>query len=66
MKRLTIHLNRVNKKTDVVDGKTTSKIFNTLSYKVVDEDEANRIVTNINENGTPRNNTKKWYLSGIR
>lgn len=66
MKRLTIHLNRVNKKTDVVDGKTTSKIFNTLSYKVVDEDEANRIVTNINENGTPRNNIKKWYLSGIR
>ena len=66
MKRLTIHLNTVNKKTDVVDGKTTSKIFNTLSYKVVDEDEANRIVTNINENGTPRNNIKKWYLSGIR
>lgn len=66
MKRLTIHLNRVNKKTDVVDGKTTSKIFNTLSYKVVDEDEATRIVTNINENGTPRNNIKKWYLSGIR
>ena len=66
MKRLTVHLKRVNKKTEVIEGKTSSKIFNTLSYKVVDEDEANRIVTNINENGTPRNNIKKWYLSGIR
>lgn len=66
MKRLTVHLKRVNKKTEVIDGKTSSKIFNTLSYKVKDEDEANRIVTHINENEKPRNNVKKWYLSGIR
>jgi hypothetical protein len=66
MKRLTIHLKRVNKKTEVVDGKSSSKIFNTLSYKVKDEEEANRIVTSINENEKPRNNVKKWYLSGVR
>lgn len=66
MKRLTVHLKRVNKKTEVIDGKSSSKIFNTLSYKVKDEDEANRIVTHINENEKPRNNVKKWYLSGIR
>tara|TARA_B100001175_G_C19441764_1_gene606631 strand:- start:308 stop:508 length:201 start_codon:yes stop_codon:yes gene_type:complete len=66
MKRLTVHLKRVNKKTEVVDGKSSSKIFNTLSYRVKDEDEANRIVTHINENEKPRNNVKKWYLSGIR
>tara|TARA_R100001460_G_scaffold495_4_gene2409 strand:+ start:650 stop:850 length:201 start_codon:yes stop_codon:yes gene_type:complete len=66
MKRLTIHLKRVNKKTEVIDGKTSSKIFNTLSYRVKDEDEANIIVNNINENEKPRNNVKKWYLSGIR
>lgn len=66
MKRLTIHLKRVPKKTEVVDGKSISKIFNTLSYQVTNEEEANRIVTNINENEKPRNNVKKWYLSGIR
>ena len=66
MKRLTIHLKRVNKKTDVVDGKSVSKIYNTLSYKVKDEEDANRIVNHINENEKPRNNIKKWYLSGIR
>jgi len=66
MKRLTVHLKRVNKKTEVVDGNSKSKIFNTLSYRVKDEDEANRIVTHINENEKPRNNVKKWYLSGIR
>ena len=66
MKRLTVHLKRVNKKTDVIDGKSVSKIYNTLSYKVRDEDDANRIVTHINENEKPRNNVKKWYLSGIR
>ena len=65
MKRLTIHLKRVPKKTEVVDGKSISKIFNTLSYQVTNEEEANRIVTNINENEKPRNNVKKWYLSSI-
>lgn len=66
MKRLTVHLKRVNKKTEVIDGVSKSKIFNTLSYEVKDADEANRIVTSINENEKPRNNVKKWYLSGIR
>ncbi len=65
MRRLTVHLNRVPKKTEVVDGKTVSKIFNTLSYKVSNEEEALRIINNINENEKPRNNVKKWYLSGI-
>ena len=66
MKRLTVHLKRVNKKTEVIDGASKSKIFNTLSYEVKDEDEAKRVVTSINENEKPRNNVKKWYLSGIR
>lgn len=66
MKRLTIHLKRVPKKTDVIDGKSVSKIINTLSFKVENEDEANRIIANINENEKPRNNVKKWYISNIR
>lgn len=65
MKRLTIHLKRVNKKTEVVNGESISKIFNTLSYRVRNEEEAIKLVTNINENEKPRNNVKKWYLSGI-
>jgi len=65
MKRLTIHLKRVPKKTEVIDGKSVTKIFNTLSYHVADEEEANKIINNINENEKPRNNIKKWYLSGI-
>lgn len=66
MKRLTVHLKRVDKKTDVIDGKSVSKIYNTLSFKVKDEEDANRIVNHINENEKPRNNVKKWYLSGIK
>ena len=66
MKRLTIHLKRVPKKTEVIDGKSVSKIINTLSFKVENEDEANRIIANINENEKPRNNVKKWYISNIR
>ena len=66
MKRLTIHLKRVPKKTDVIDGKSVSKIINTLSFKVENEDEANRIIAIINENEKPRNNVKKWYISNIR
>jgi hypothetical protein len=65
MKRLTIHLKRVPKKTEVIDGKSVTKIFNTLSYHVADEEETNKIINNINENEKPRNNIKKWYLSGI-
>lgn len=65
MKRLTIHLKRVPKKTEVVDGKSISKIFNTLSYRVADEEEAQRIVNHINEHEKPRNNVQKWYLCGI-
>ena len=65
MKRLTIHLKRVPKKTDVIDGKSVSKIINTLSFKVENEDEAHRIIANINENEKPRNNVKKWYISNI-
>lgn len=66
MKRLTVHLKRVPKKTEVIDGKSVSKIFNTLSYEVRNEEEAQRIITHINENEKPRNNVGKWYLSGLR
>ena len=66
MKKLTIHLNRVPKKTDVIDGKSVTKIFNTLSFRVKNEDEAHKIVADINENQKPRNNIKKWYISNIR
>lgn len=66
MKRLTVHLRRVPKKTDVIDGESVSKIINTLSYKVLNEEEALKIVNHINEHEKPRNNVKKWYLSGIR
>jgi hypothetical protein len=66
MKRLTVHLKRVNKKTDVIDGVSKSKIFNTLSYKVKDEDDAQRIITQINEHEKPRNNVKKWYITNLK
>ena len=52
--------------TSFIDGKTSSKIFNTLSYEVKDEEDAHRIVNHINEYEKPRNNVKKWYLSGLR
>lgn len=65
MKRLTVHLKRVNKDSKVKDGKTISKIVNTLSYIVKDENEAKMIITHINESDHPRNNVKKWYMSNI-
>jgi|TARA_R110000803_G_scaffold153293_2_gene218149 hypothetical protein len=65
MKRLTIHLKRVNKDSKVKDGKTISKIVNTLSYLVKDSNEAKMIVTHINESDHPRNNVKKWYMSNM-
>lgn len=71
MKRLTVHLNRVPKKTEVVkdgtsNGKSVSKIFNTLSFIIENDDDAQRIIANINENESPRNNVKKWHISNIR
>tara|TARA_B100001769_G_C22112498_1_gene602358 strand:- start:10056 stop:10256 length:201 start_codon:yes stop_codon:yes gene_type:complete len=66
MKRLTVHLKRVNKKTEVIEGKSVSKIFNTLSYQVKDDEDAQRIITQINENEKPRNNVKKWYLTNLK
>lgn len=70
MKRLTIHLKNVRKKSEevLVEGQkiTKSKIYNTLSYSVQDEEDANRIIANINENSKPRNNVKSWHLSNIR
>lgn len=65
MKRLTVHLNRVNKRSEVKDGKTITKIVNTLTYKVKDDNEAKMKVIHINENDQPRNNVKKWYTSNI-
>ena len=71
MKRLTLHLNRVTKKTELkkegtYNGKSVSKIFNTLSFIIENEDDAQRIIAHINENESPRNNVKKWYISNIR
>ena len=66
MKRLTVHLKRVNKKTEVIERKSVSKIFNTLSYQVKDDEDAQRIITQINENEKPRNNVKKWYLTNLK
>lgn len=65
MKRLTVHLKRVNKTTEVKEGKSISKIHNTLSFKVKDESEAINIVNNIKDNHQPKNNVSKWYLSNI-
>ena len=70
MKRLTVHLKNVKKKSEeiIVEGqkKTKSKIYNTLSFIIEGEEDANRIIANLNENKKPRNNVKSWYLSNIR
>ena len=65
MKRLTVHLKRVDKKTEVVDGRSKSRITNTLSFNVKTTEGVNAIITNINETYVPRNNVKSWYLSNI-
>lgn len=70
MKRLTVHLKNVKKKSEeiIVEGqkKTKSKIYNTLSFMVEGEEDANRIIANLNENKKPRNNVKSWYLSNVK
>ena len=43
----------------------TTIIRNTLSFEVDNNDEATKIVSDINDNAKPRNNVKKWYLSNI-
>ena len=65
MKRLTVHLKRVNKTTEVKEGRSKSKIHNTLSFKVKDESAALKVITNINDTNHPKNNINKWYLSNI-
>ena len=65
MKRLTVHLKRVDKKIEVVDGRSKSRITNTLSFNVKTPSGVNSIITNINETYVPRNNVKSWYLSNI-
>ena len=65
MKRLTVHLKRVDKKTEVIDGRSKTKITNTLSFPVRSEEQVTAILTNINESYVPRNNVKSWYLSNI-
>lgn len=72
MKRLTVHLNRVSPKRekryverDGVKVEVIKQIIkNTLSYTVYNEEDAIKIVNAIND-GNPRNNVKKWYLSNI-
>jgi len=65
MKRLTVHLKRVNKTTEVKEGNSRSKIHNTLSFKVKDESAALKVIANINDTHHPQNNIKKWYLSNV-
>jgi len=65
MKRLTVHLKRVDKKTTVKEGKSKSRIINTLSFNVKTTEGVNSIISNINESYVPRNNVKSWYLSNI-
>ncbi len=55
MKRLTVHLKRVKKTTEIKEGRSRSKIHNTLSFKVKDESEAINIVNNIKDNYHPKN-----------
>jgi hypothetical protein len=72
-KRLTVHLKRVKpvreKRYETKDGVRIEVVKNitrnTLAFKVYDEDEAMKIVNEINETN-PRNNVKKWYLSNIK
>ena len=70
MKRLTVHLKSVNKKSEevIIEGqkKTKSKIYNTLSFMVEGEEDATKIIANINEHRKPRNNVKSWYLSNVQ
>ena len=66
MKRLTVHLNRVNKKTYVENGKSKSHMTNTLSFFIKNDNDVTAILTDINENHVPRNNVKSWYLSNIK
>jgi len=65
MKRLTVHLKRVDKKIEVRDGRSKSRIINTLSFNVKTPTGVNAIINNINETYVPHNNVKSWYLSNI-
>ena len=47
------------------EGRSKSKIHNTLSFKVKDESEALKVIANINDTNHPKNNIKKWYLSNV-
>lgn len=72
MKRLTIHLNHVEKRREEKFNSITkkkeskSKIYNTLTYYVSQLEDAHSIINDINDNKRPRNNVKSWYLSNIR
>jgi|TARA_R110000751_G_scaffold27200_1_gene71985 hypothetical protein len=69
MKRLTVHLNNTKTRNEkrMVKGAPTDKQIrrNTVTYQVSDEDEAKKVISDINEYQNPRNNVKKWYLSNI-
>ena len=62
-KRLTVHLKRVSKVRNA-EGGGKSKIYNTLSFRVKDQQEADLIVSEINDTH-PKNNVSKSYLSNI-
>ena len=70
MKRLTIHLKHVKPKKEAMTKKGITEdkyiTYNTITYKVKNEEEALILINRINEEETPRNNVKKWYLSNIK
>lgn len=73
MKRLTVHLKRVSKikqkRFETKDGVRNEVlkdiIYNTESHIVKNEEAALKIVNQIND-GNPKNNVKKWYLSNLK
>lgn len=73
MKRLTVHLKRVSKikqkRFETKDGVRNEVlkdiIYNTESHIVKNEEAALKILNQIND-GNPKNNVKKWYLSNLK
>ena len=70
MKRLTLHLKNTKTITEkrMVKGLVVDKKIrrNTVTHYVRNDDEAKKLVADINEYQKPRNNVSKWYLSNIK
>ena len=70
MKRLTLHLKNTKTTSEkrMVKGLVVDKKIrrNTVTHYVRNDDEAKKLVADINEYQKPRNNVSKWYLSNIK